>query len=146
MVKVRLGDGKDFTALRQLDAVSAVADAVNGRQFRVLQGDDLLDFYVGCSGLIVAEDEAHIVGYALTHLVDRMHGGKRLVWLEHIGVHPDYRRRGVASEILDYIADYYRGRAECIHASIHPLNKASRSLFEKHGAESVERIEVFKLL
>lgn len=143
MPKVRLGVAKDFAVLRQLDAVSAVADAKDGQQFHVLQDDDVLDFFLDCEGLIVAEEDGQVVGYMLTHLVDRMHGGKRLAWIEHIGVHPDHRGKGVGTEMLRFASDYYKGRAGCLHASIHPLNKASLRLFESFGAECVERALVF---
>lgn len=138
-MEFRIADHNDVEALKALDAASTKADG-----FGPILNDRMLDHYLGCAGLIVAEGDGQLAGYVLTNLVDWMHGAGPLVWVEHIGVHPGYRRRGVGLELLRFVQRHYKGRAECLHASIHPLNTVSLRLFDKLGAESGERVLVFK--
>ncbi len=140
-MEFRIADRNDIDMLKALDAESTTVDG-----FGPILNDRMLDFYLGCEGLIVAEDGGCLAGYMLTNLVDWMHGAGPLVWVEHIGVHPDHRRRGIGLELLRYVQQHYKGRAECLHASIHPLNTASLRLFDKLGAEKSERALVFKSL
>ena len=87
----RAATAKDAVQLRRLDTVSAADDQISGNRFYVLRKKGILDYFIKCKGLLVAEDTGRIVGYALTHPVEWMHGVSKMIWIEHIGVHPQWR-------------------------------------------------------
>jgi len=136
----RSATSQDISALVELDEQSAPVDAIDGVEARILDKPDLLEWMLQHDGIVVAIDEGRVVGYVLSHVVKWMHGIPELVWLEHIGVHPDFRRRGVALALLEAVSSKYHGRASCLHASIHPKNLASLRLMARLHAETGERV------
>ena len=136
----RAATERDIPALLALDAACAPIDAIDGQELYILSDPAVVPFFLACSGLIVAEVGSQMVGYVLSHIVDRMHGFDRLVWVEHIGVHPAFRRRGIGLRLLSYLRVYYRGRATALHAAIHPHNQASLALFQRFQAECDQRV------
>jgi GNAT superfamily N-acetyltransferase len=106
----------------------------------------LIETFLAQEGILVAVEDGRVVGYLLSHFVPWMHGIPKLVWLEHIGVHPGYRRRGVASGLLEAASRRYRGTAACMHATIHPNNTASLRLVERLKAETTERVLAYVAL
>ena len=92
---LRLATRGDLPELHIIDNACAQADAIDGKKSYVLRRRALLDCFLKCKGILVAEINGGVVAYALTHPVEWMHGVKRLIWIEHITVHPDHRRKGI---------------------------------------------------
>ena len=143
-MRIRLGTNLDRPRLRRLDNLSAVADEHEGIQTYVLRRKGILDYFLQCQGLIVAEDDDKIVGYMLTHTVDWMHGVSKMIWIEHTGVHPQHRHRGVGYALLKFTRRYYKGKAVYLYAEIHPNNRNLLALFRKAGAEMWDRVLAFR--
>ncbi len=140
---IRLATREDVPQLKALDAASAEVDSFGDRKFYVLNAPGLIDYFLDCAGLTVADDDGAVVGYMLTHPVDWMHGAEKLIWIEHVGVHPAHRRKGVGSALLAFAEQHYKGQAGSLYAEIHPLNAASLAMFRSSGAELGERAQAF---
>ena len=145
-MKYRLATREDIPELKGIDDASAEADVIDGKKLYVLRRRGVLDYFLRCGGVLVAESDGQIVGYALTHLVEWMHGVEKLIWIEHIGVHPEHRRNGIGLGLLEFVKQHYKTSAEQLYAEIHPLNSKSIALFKKFGVELVERKLAFKTL
>jgi len=139
----RAATEQDILALLAIDAASAPIDAIAGQELHVLADPAVVPFFLACGGLIVAEVDGQVVGYVLSQVVERMHGIDRLVWIEHFGVHPAFRRQGIGLTLLAHPRMHYRGRAVALHAAIHPHNRASLALFRRFQAECVDRVLVY---
>lgn len=139
----RLGTKADIAELKKLDAQSAEVDAIDGEEHLVLGNDLMIDYFLRCRGLIVAETTGRLSGYALTHRVEWMHGVESMAWIEHVGVHPSHRRQGVGTAMLRFAGNHYKGRVSHLYAEIHPKNEKSLGLFRKAKAEFAERVLVF---
>ena len=143
-MEFRLATKKDTEELKELDDISAKNDAINNQKFFVLSNNDLINYYLDKKGLIIAEQDDKIIGYILTQNIEWVHGIKKVVWNEHIGTHPAYRKNGVAMKLLEFTKNYYKDKADCLYGEIHPLNEKSIRLFEKFDCEIVDRRLVFK--
>lgn len=77
----------------------------------VAQGED--GTVLGYAGLLVAADEGYIT---------------------NVAVRPEYRRQGVASQLLDVFARFARGRGLAfLTLEVRATNAAARALYAKHG-------------
>ena len=74
----------------------------------------------------VAKDEEKIVGYGGIWLVS---GEGQIT---NIAVHPEYRKKGIASAILEELIKSAEG-CEQIFLEVRESNTAAISLYEKHG-------------
>ena len=117
--------------MRSLDNASAKADAIRGKKFYVLRRRGVLDHFMESKGILVAEADGQVLAYVLTHPVEWMHGVRRLIWIEHIGVRPEHRRKGIGLGLLRFVRQHYKTKADQIYAEIHPLNRKSLALFRK---------------
>ena len=143
---VRLADESDIAALHRLDDDSAEVDAINGEKFYVLRRYGVIEYYLHEQGLFVAVDGNRMTGDILTHIISQMHAVDRLAWIEHIGVHPDFRGQNVGLTLLRAVEKYYHGKADALYTKIHPLNEKSLHLFNKWQDGSYERVCVYKSL
>jgi len=65
-------------------------------------------------------------------------------WINRIAVLPEYRRRGVASALIDKAEEFLKKKgAKVIAALIDKSNNSSRKLFEKHGYNMIEEISYY---
>jgi len=110
--------------------------------FFILYKDGLIDFYIS-KCLLVVEDKGKIMGYVLSQLLKWVHGIKNLVWIEHIGVHPSYRGKGIGKKLIRYAKKYYKDKADVLYSEIHPLNKALQALFKSSNSEFAKRVLSF---
>ncbi len=87
----------------------------------------------------VAEIEDKVVA----HLLVRFGAG----WQSHIAtfyslvVHPDYRRKGIATELIKYAIKNMPKHIEIVNAQVQHDNKASLALFSKLGFEVYGRLK-----
>lgn len=146
LMEIRLANEADLVALHKLDDDSADVDVINGEKFYVLRREGVIDYYLHEHGLFVAVDDDHIAGYVLAHIIEQMHAIDQLVWIEHIGVHPDFRGRGVGLALLHTVEEHYREKADAIYAEIHPLNESSLRLFCKWQDGESDRKCIYKSL
>jgi diamine N-acetyltransferase len=88
--------------------------------------------------LFLAEIDSQPVGYAYAEVIRRPDGPFRLaqemVYLHHISVHPDHRRKGVG----DALIGAWRAAAEEVGITLLALdvwsfNEAARRFFKRHG-------------
>jgi GNAT superfamily N-acetyltransferase len=145
-VTFRAAGTHDADELRSLDAEAAEADVIDGERFYVLRQAGVLDYFFDVGGVLVAEQKGRLIAYALAHPVAWMHGIEKLIWIEHITVHPERRRQGVGLHLLEFIEQHHSASADQLYAEIHPLNTASIALFTRFGAELVDRKLAFKAL
>ncbi len=77
----------------------------------VAQGED--GTVLGYAGLLVAADQGYIT---------------------NVAVRPEYRRQGVASQLLEVFARFAQGRGLAfLSLEVRASNAAARALYEKHG-------------
>ena len=143
-MRFRVATRRDITQLRRIDNESAQADMIDGTKSYVLRRRKVLDHFLNCKGVLVAEINGQVVAYALTHPLEWMHGIRRLIWIEHIGVHPEHRCKGIGLGLLRFVRRHHKAQAAYLYAEIHPLNSGSIALFEKFGVSLVERKLAFK--
>jgi ribosomal protein S18 acetylase RimI-like enzyme len=65
-------------------------------------------------------------------------------WINRIAVLPEYRRRGIASALINEAEEFLKQKgAKIIAALIVKSNTPSRKLFEKHGFSTNEEIAYY---
>ena len=81
---------------------------------------------------LVAEEEEKVVG-SVGWAVKQSSNGNPYIYLVEVNVHPDYRRRGIASALVDKVEKHASDiKADHIYCYIFQTNKSSKALFEKH--------------
>lgn len=93
--------------------------------------------------IIVIESEGRVIGFAEPRQVRiRKEDVGNILWL---AVHPDFRRMGVASRLVDECVHYLEERAiRNIFISIEKDNFSSLALFEKKGFKRIPFNELAK--
>ena len=84
---------------------------------------------------IVAEQDDEIIGFIAGHLTRRHQCDGELQW---INVSSSERRQGVATELLQHLAEWFvenEARRVCVDAQ--PRNTEARAFYARHGAESL---------
>lgn len=85
--------------------------------------------------VLVASDDARIVGFIAGHLTRRYDCDGELEW---INVSREERRSGVASELLRRLASWFAGQhAKRICVDVDPENASGRAFYRKHGAQDL---------
>ena len=80
------------------------------------------------ASFIVADDgEGNILGYAGLHVV--LDEG----YIDNIAVHPDARRHGVASALLDVYCRFGGANLAFLTLEVRASNTAARGLYARHG-------------
>jgi len=134
----RLSFAKEFelTGLDP-DRVKKMVDQVFGFAGRILLtfsklfGKEPFEFFV-------AEADKRVVGAAMVNKRGRVG------YISTVMVHPDYRRKGIARELLKSAVDYVR-RKKMKRAVLHvtSANEAAKSLYTKLGFKKFEKIAYF---
>lgn len=85
--------------------------------------------------VLVAFEDATIVGFIAGHLTRRFGCDGELEWID---VSPERRRAGVASLLLRALASWFEHHhARYICVDVDPGNAPARALYRKHGAEDL---------
>lgn len=85
--------------------------------------------------VFVCVDSDRVLGLIAGHLTQRFGCDGELQW---ISVRPEERRRGIASELLRYLAEWFvanQARRVCVDAT--PENASARRFYLRHGAEDL---------
>ena len=88
-----------------------------------------------CAATIVAQGEdGTVLGYAgLLSVLDE-------AYITNIAVRPEYRRQGIASQLLDVFTRFAEGnKMAFLTLEVRDTNAAARALYAKHGYEEVGR-------
>lgn len=93
--------------------------------------------------LVVALDRGEVIGFASGTVI--MHPDKPTqFYLNEVSVHEEYRRRGIATRLLERIMDLARDRGcEGIWCATEADNKPARKFFSKLKAVGTPDIVVF---
>ena len=86
--------------------------------------------------MFVAEIDDKIVGVASAKIEKPagMYGVDKMMYLDDLVVHEDYRRQGIADKLMDARLDYAKslGITKC-YSKIYNFNTAPQQLAKKHG-------------
>lgn len=87
-----------------------------------------MELNLNVAHLFVIRKEAKVIGY-----VDFWRVGPE-VHLITIGVHPDFRRRGVGTKLIEFmLGEARKNRVETVSLDVRPSNAAGLKLYEKFG-------------
>ena len=112
-----------------------------GSDVRSLTGDvaPLLGF------TFVAEVNGHVRGFILGQVARLRESASEMGIIQMIGVHPDYQRRGIASQLLRALADKYKSEGiKVIRVGLDHRDKNLLGLVERFGF-SVDRLIVYSM-
>ena len=88
--------------------------------------------------IYLVEDNNEIIGYMLLRIDD-------CVWVEHIYVDPNYRRKGVASLLYDKAEEVSNNLGgDTVYNFVHPNNDAMMSFLRSKGYTVLNLVEVRK--
>jgi ribosomal protein S18 acetylase RimI-like enzyme len=85
--------------------------------------------------VFVASDNDTIVGFIAGHLTKRYECQGELQWIDVI---ENYRRRGIASELVRLLAQWFIER-ESYAICIDPGNETARKFYETNGAKALNK-------
>ncbi len=84
----------------------------------------------------VCVERERIVGLIAGHLTRRFGCDGELEW---ISVRPGYRGRGIASQLLYCLAEWFAAHdAQRVCVDVEPSNEVARRLYARHGAEDLK--------
>lgn len=86
--------------------------------------------------MVVAVADGMVVGQARGAVVRNPDEGD-VFYIDNLGVAPDFRRRGIASRLIDALADVARARGcEVMWVGTEPDNLPARGLYRRRGADA----------
>ena len=89
------------------------------------------------SCVAVAEEEGNIAGMCTGQTVISTAMGGPSVWVEDVVVHPGYRRRGLGTKLLDYLAEWGANRgARRLQLLIDDDNSAALEFYKSQNWQS----------
>jgi ribosomal protein S18 acetylase RimI-like enzyme len=139
-MKVRKARGEDYAILKNLN--KALLEET-GEYFSdaIFQQEALFKLLVNSENqmIIVAECEDKVCGYAIT-VISHM-PNYDTVRLDQIYVNPDFRSRGIAQSIIDYIMEYAKkeGIYE-ISLRVNSHNTSALNFYKRKGFKIEEHI------
>ena len=125
MIKIRELTIADYDKLIELWDEAGLPYRPHGRDRR----DHIAHEIAGpCSIFLVAEEDGHIVGSVLG-----THDGRK-GWINRLAVHPDYRRRGIATRLVHEVEKRLAARGiEIVACLIEDWNTVSQEFFSALG-------------
>lgn len=84
----------------------------------------------------VAIEQERVVGLVAGHLTTRLGCEGELEW---ISVRSEYRRHGIASQLLCHLATWFTGQgAQRVCVDVQPSNHGARRFYERYGAKDLK--------
>lgn len=117
--------------VQDLEAIQSIEERVQSHPWRPAHFSDCLK--AGNVALVVEQPDAPscIAAYAIVTL------GGREADLLNVAVAPDYRRQGIASQLLDYLVAQIADRADNLFLEVRASNRAAINLYENLGFNQV---------
>lgn len=82
----------------------------------------------------VAKEDSMIVGFIFAQIIPHILSLPSVIWVENLGVHPEFRRKGIAYKLLKTVASEGKKLgAKAIYSTIMPDNIRSIMLHKKLG-------------
>jgi len=82
----------------------------------------------------VDKEDKQIVGFVFAQMIEYMSNIPKAVWIENLGVHPSYRRRGIGQQLMKKVAQEAKKKgAKAVTSAIMPDNPRSVMLHKKVG-------------
>ncbi|MBK9139333.1 MAG: GNAT family N-acetyltransferase [Verrucomicrobia bacterium] len=83
---------------------------------------------------LVAEAGETVVGFALGRMMEKPHSAWRYGWLEWLGVHPRFKRSGIASRLVNQLTSLFIERdARIMLVDTAAKNHGAIAFFRKRG-------------
>jgi ribosomal-protein-alanine N-acetyltransferase len=81
---------------------------------------------------LVCKKDSKVVGYLVSWMLyDEIH-------ILNVAVHPDFRRSGIAKQLIDYTINHFAGKgAITVILEVRTSNKAALNLYEKLGFKTL---------
>jgi len=96
--------------------------------------DQAFKVYLDSGLSFVAKEDGQIVGFVFAQTVDHISNIPKAVWVENIGVHPSYRRRGIGYQLMKKVSlEGKKIGAKAVQSAIMPENAKSMMLHKKLG-------------
>lgn len=103
--------------------------------------EEILEFLSTGYPVFAAEDEGEFVGY----IVCRIDDPYPCVWVEHIFVREDYRRKGIATALYEKAEEIARSKGEdTLFNYVHPNNDTMIQFLRSKGYTVLNLIEIRK--
>ena len=125
-IKIRQMEKSDVDEVVRLEALSYGEHHWSKESFYNELSNNLAHYY--CA----VDEENTLLGYAgCWHIFDFLH-------ITTLSVHPDYRKKGVAQNLIFTIVDdCYKNKIKYITLEVRESNIAAISLYEKNGFKSI---------
>ena len=92
------------------------------------------ELYNDTASFIVAQGEnGEVLGYAGLHVI--LDEG----YIDNVAVRPEYRRQGIADQLLDVFCRFGEAHLRFLTLEVRPSNAAAVALYEKHGFREAGR-------
>jgi len=133
-VEIREMQLKDIPAVFELGQELFTAEDMP-TLYRSWDDHELADlFNTNGETCLVAETDGEVVGFALGSLMDKPRNAWRYGWLEWLGVKRGFKRRGVATRLLNQLVNLLIDRhARIMLVDTDARNYGALSFFRKHG-------------
>ena len=133
-LKIRLATKKDIDQLKELDAKDRYyVDELN-EYHSLLDDDQYLNHFLKNKAIFIAEGKDRILGFLIALIKEWMFHHEKIIWIEHIVVDPNKRRKGIAQMLINNMISTYLEKDKNIshvYSIINPDNKASLKMSEK---------------
>lgn len=125
-IKIRQMEKSDVDEVVRLEALSYGEHHWSKESFYNELSNNLAHYY--CA----VDEENTLLGYAgCWHIFDEAH-------ITTLSVHPDYRKKGVAQNLIfSIVDDCYKNKIKYITLEVRESNIAAISLYEKNGFKSI---------
>lgn len=118
--------------LKSFKSIEAQPDIEEGK-------DEIIDFLKSGFPVYAVEDGGALVGYIVCRI------GKPCLWIEHIFVREDYRRKGVASMLFNKAEEIAASMGEdTVYNFVHPNNENMIRFLRSKGYTVLNMIEIRK--
>ncbi len=124
--------------------LSAIAALHEGECWHFTTLQEIQQFLQQGHMILVAETDGKVVGKI--DLLEKTRQGQNILSLQRLVVHPDYRKQGIAGELLSAAeGECKERRIQCMDVAVKEENTFAKSFYEKQGfKERARRIYLRK--